>query len=112
MSEATHRDLVLDQFTRQASPFSAAAMITDEEALSMVLDATRPRVDDTVLDVACGPGLIVCAFAPPTQRVTGIDVTPAMLDRARKLATEKGLQTSPGIRVMPIHCLMPIPNSP
>ena len=92
MSEATHRDLVLDQFTRQASPFSAAAMITDEEALNMVLDATRPRADDTVLDVACGPGLIVCAFAPHTQRVTGIDVTPAMLDRARKLAAEKRLQ--------------------
>jgi ubiquinone/menaquinone biosynthesis C-methylase UbiE len=92
LSEATHRDLVLDQFTRQASPFSAAAMITDEEALRMVLDATRPRVDDTVLDVACGPGLIVCAFAPHTQRATGIDVTPAMLDRARKLAAEKGLQ--------------------
>jgi SAM-dependent methyltransferase len=47
--------------------------------------------DDTVLDVACGPGLVVCAFAARTRHATGIDLTPAMLDRARALAREKGI---------------------
>ena len=41
--------------------------------------------------MACGPGLVVCAFAPHVREATGIDVTPAMLERARKLAAEKGL---------------------
>jgi hypothetical protein len=36
--DATHQDLILDQFTRQASPFSAAPMITDEMALRMIAD--------------------------------------------------------------------------
>ncbi|MBV8350512.1 MAG: methyltransferase domain-containing protein [Mycolicibacterium sp.] len=91
MQDGNHRDLILDQFTRQATVFSTAPAITDEEALRMVVDAARPSRDDRVLDVACGPGLVLCAFAPHVREATGIDATPAMLDRARKLAAEKGL---------------------
>jgi ubiquinone/menaquinone biosynthesis C-methylase UbiE len=91
MNDPNHRELILDQFTRQATVFSTATAITDEEALRMVVEAARPTRDDRLLDVACGPGLVVCAFAPQVREATGIDVTPAMLDRARKLASEKGL---------------------
>jgi ubiquinone/menaquinone biosynthesis C-methylase UbiE len=91
MNNPNHRGLILDQFTRQATVFSTAAAITDEEALRMVVEAARPTRDDRILDVACGPGLVVCAFAPRVREAAGIDVTPAMLDRARKLASEKGL---------------------
>jgi ubiquinone/menaquinone biosynthesis C-methylase UbiE len=87
----THRDQILDQFTRQAVPFSTAAPIRDENALRLVVEATGAGADDTVLDVACGPGLIVCAFAPSVRHVTGIDLTPAMLERGRVLAREQGL---------------------
>jgi SAM-dependent methyltransferase len=91
MSDATHQELILDQFTRQATVFSTAPTITDEDALRMIVDAARPTPDDRLLDVACGPGLVVCAFAPHVQEATGIDVTPAMLERAGKLAAQKGL---------------------
>jgi ubiquinone/menaquinone biosynthesis C-methylase UbiE len=91
MTDATHQDLILDQFTRQASVFSTATAITDEAALRMIVEAARPAPDDRLLDVACGPGLVVCAFAPHVRAATGIDVTPAMLERARKLAADKGL---------------------
>ena len=91
MTDATHQDLILDQFTRQATVFSTAPAITDEEALTMIVEAARPTSDDRLLDVACGPGLVVCAFASHVRKATGIDVTPAMLERARKLAADKGL---------------------
>jgi ubiquinone/menaquinone biosynthesis C-methylase UbiE len=91
MTDATHQDLILDQFTRQATVFSTAPPITDDDALKMIVDAARPAPDDRLLDVACGPGLVVCAFAPHVREATGIDVTPAMLDRAHELATDKGL---------------------
>jgi SAM-dependent methyltransferase len=91
MTDATHQDLILDQFTRQATVFSTAPAISDEDALRMIVEAAQPASDDRLLDVACGPGLVVCAFAPHVQAATGIDVTPAMLDRARKLAGDKGL---------------------
>ena len=91
MTDAAHQDLIRDQFTRQATPFSTAAPIANEAALQMIIDAARPGPDDTLLDVACGGGIVVCAFAPHIRDATGIDVTPAMLQRARALAAEKGL---------------------
>jgi len=91
MTEASHRGLILDQFTRQATLFSTAAPITNADALRMIVAAARPGPDDMVLDVACGGGIVVCAFAPHVRQATGIDVTPAMLDEAQRLAAEKGL---------------------
>ena len=91
MTDAAHQSLIRDQFTRQATPFSTAAPIASEAALRMIIDAAEPGPDDTVLDVACGGGIVVCAFAPHLQHATGIDVTPAMLERARALAAEKAL---------------------
>jgi SAM-dependent methyltransferase len=91
MSNSAHQDLILDQFTRQATPFSTAGTITDANALRMIVEAAAPKQGDRLLDVACGGGIVVCAFAPHVKRATGIDMTPAMLDRARQHATEKGV---------------------
>jgi len=91
MTDADHRELILDQFTRQATVFSTAPAITDEEALGMIIRAVRPTPGDRLLDVACGPGLVLCAFAPHVREATGIDMTPAMLERARQLAANKGV---------------------
>lgn len=91
MSDTTHRDLILDQFTRQAVPFSTARTIADEEALRLIVRESGAGSSDTVLDVACGGGLVVCAFAKAVRHATGIDMTPAMLDRARALAAERGV---------------------
>jgi SAM-dependent methyltransferase len=91
MTQASHHGLILDQFTRQAAVFSTAAPITNADALRMIVEAARPGPDDTVLDVACGGGIVVCAFAPHVHRAAGIDVTPAMLKQAQRLAAEKGL---------------------
>jgi ubiquinone/menaquinone biosynthesis C-methylase UbiE len=91
MTETTHKSLIRDQFTRQATPFSTAAPIADAGALKMIVAAAEPGPDDRVLDVACGGGIVVCAFAGHVRHATGIDMTPAMLDRARLLAAEKGV---------------------
>ena len=90
MSDA-HRDAILDQFTRQAMPFATAPSIRDETALRLVIEFSGCGSDDTVLDVACGPGILACAFAKVARQVTGIDLTPAMLDRARALQSEQHL---------------------
>ena len=91
MEAPSHQDLILDQFTRQAAPFSTAKTIADESALRLLVEFSGAGPEDTVLDVACGGGLVVCAFAQAVRHATGIDVTPAMLDRARVLAQSKGL---------------------
>jgi ubiquinone/menaquinone biosynthesis C-methylase UbiE len=91
MTDTTHQDLILDQFTRQATPFSTAGTITDANALRMIIEAAAPSAGDRALDVACGGGIIVCALAPHVKHATGIDMTPAMLDHAHQHATEKGI---------------------
>ncbi len=91
MTTPSHRDLILDQFSRQAVPFSTAAGIKDEEALRLIVEFTGAGPEDTVLDVACGGGLVVCAFARVVRHATGIDLTPAMIARARTLQAEQGL---------------------
>ncbi len=88
---ARHQDTVVDQFTKQALPFSTAPVITNEETLRRLVDLAEAGPQDTVLDVACGPGLIVCAFAVVARQAVGIDLTPAMIERARALQREKGL---------------------
>ena len=91
MPEPSHQALIVDQFTRQADPFSSARTIADEKALQLLLDMTGAGPEDTVLDVACGGGNVVCAFARIVRHATGIDMTPAMLERAARMATEKKL---------------------
>ena len=87
-----HRDLIVEQFTKQAVPFSTAPGVRDEEALRLLVDFAGAGPEDTVLDVACGPGLVVCALAAVVRHATGIDVTPAMIERALALAAEKSLR--------------------
>lgn len=91
MPTTSHQELIVDQFTRQAVPFSTAKTIADEKALQLLIDATSAGPKDTVLDVACGGGNVVCAFAQVVQHATGIDMTPAMLERAARMAAEKQL---------------------
>ncbi len=88
---SSHQSRILDQFTRQAAPFAGSASIRNEEALNRIVQWAGAGPEDTVLDVACGPGLLVCAFARVAKHATGVDMTPAMLDQARKLQQEKGL---------------------
>lgn len=86
-----HSARILDQFTRQAVPFATASAIRNQEALDRIVNLTEAGPDDTSLDVACGPGLLACAFARVVRHATGVDLTPAMLEQARKTQTEAGL---------------------
>lgn len=87
---SSHQTRIIEQFTQQAVPFSLAPNLQSEQALARLVEASGAAADDTVLDVACGPGLVVGAFAQVVRQATGIDVTPAMIARARELNVERG----------------------
>jgi ubiquinone/menaquinone biosynthesis C-methylase UbiE len=88
----THHDRVRAEFTKQADLFAAAPQMTDREAVERLLELARPAADEEALDVACGPGIVACALAARARRVTGIDLTPAMLEKARALGAGKGFE--------------------
>ena len=85
---ASHQGLIQDQFTKQAVPFSKA--MKDENALRLLVEFAGASSSDTVLDVAYGRGIVVCAFASVVAHATGIDLTPVSCRR------KKACQTSPG----------------
>lgn len=90
MSADEDSRVVVDQFTRQAASFREFAEVPGQPR-DMVLAATEISPDDTVLDVACGPGVTTCDLAEVAQHATGIDITPAMIRQARELQQKKGL---------------------
>jgi len=87
-----HDAAIADQFTRQAAQFAASAVHHNHAALDLLVEAAMPRPEDVSLDVACGPGSVVAAFALRVRRAEGLDATAAMLEQARKLAAREGLR--------------------
>jgi len=88
MSESAHDRTVLDQFTKQAVPFANAPI--HQDGMDLIRMTARLSPSDDVLDVACGPGLVACALAAHARHVTGIDMTPRMIEEARATAARAG----------------------
>jgi ubiquinone/menaquinone biosynthesis C-methylase UbiE len=84
-----HRALIVDQFNRQAATF--AERHAQADPLQRLLRSAGVTEADTVLDVACGPGIVACAFASVARHVTGLDLAPVMLEQARARQAEHGL---------------------
>lgn len=85
----THNDTIVSQFTKQAIPFKEMSQHSNQYGLHLMLKLSEPKQDDTVLDVACGPGIVSCEFAKLARYVKGIDLTPAMIEQAKQLQKEK-----------------------
>ena len=69
-----HQRLIVEQFSQQAVPFAEMPIHSNEDADRLVLETVGIGPDDTVLDIACGPGLITCVIAQVARHVTGIDI--------------------------------------
>ena len=70
-------DTAVESFAGVANPFSLGQLAPGED----------------VLDIGCGAGtdtLVAAQMVAPAGRVTGIDMTPEMLSRARAAAAEMG----------------------
>jgi ubiquinone/menaquinone biosynthesis C-methylase UbiE len=92
MEEADrHRSLILDQFTKQAVPFTQLHARDDAAIHQLLIETAGISSADHVLDVACGPGLVACEVARIASHVTGIDLTPAMIEQARERQQKLGL---------------------
>src|SRR6267143_7022983 len=75
-----------------AANYSRAKFHTSSDRLQEVVDLVHPLKGDLVLDVATGTGNTAFALAPLVRRVVGLDLTREMLDVARRIATERGIQ--------------------
>lgn len=85
-----HDQQIIEQFSKQAVPF--AKLPGHLSAIEMLIELSHAHKEDLVLDVACGPGLVACAFAPHVRHIEGIDITQAMIDQAQQRQQGAGLK--------------------
>lgn len=105
-SQQEHDAEIVDQFSKQAIPF--AQKFAHLDAVQMLIEMSGVTEADTVLDVACGPGLVACEFARVTRHVTGLDLTPQMIEQARKRQADLGL----GNITWDLGTALPLPYEP
>lgn len=71
----------------------APARLSRAEAdVAAILGAMGARPTTRVLDLACGPGAHAIGFARRGHRVTGVDASPRLLDRAHSAARAAGVE--------------------
>jgi ubiquinone/menaquinone biosynthesis C-methylase UbiE len=93
-----HDAVVRQEFSRQADAMAGAALFNDAAVLERIRDAAHFMPQPRILDVACGPGIVVEKLAPGALEAVGCDITPEMLDRMRDRCARAGLAN---VRALP-----------
>ncbi|WP_458744562.1 class I SAM-dependent methyltransferase [Candidatus Nitrosocosmicus sp. T] len=87
----SHNEEVISEFTRQAFTCHDTSRHFNDYGLNLMIRFSKPTIYDTVLDVACGNGTVAFEYAKLVNQVTGIDITPAMIEHARIIQKERNL---------------------
>ena len=90
------KDDVRARFAPIAANYVTSSFHASPERLDEIIDLAQPRAGEVTLDTATGTGNTALALAPHLRHVTGPDLTPEMLDEARKLASKRRLTTWSG----------------
>lgn len=85
------RELVRAQFGRQAAEYARSRSHAAGDDLGRLLERLPLGPGVRALDVATGTGNTAFALAAAGAAVTGLDLTPEMLEHARRQAAERGL---------------------
>jgi SAM-dependent methyltransferase len=86
-----HDESIVSEFTHQAETFETSAVARAAQTLDALVRLAGPRPHERWLEVACGPGIVSRRLAPHAREVLGVDLTPAMIEVARREATAAGI---------------------
>jgi ubiquinone/menaquinone biosynthesis C-methylase UbiE len=88
------KSILKETFNAVSGGYDNKALRFFPESARHMPDLLGLRGDEHVLDVACGTGHASFALAQglPRGRVTGVDLSPGMLDQARKKAAALGIR--------------------
>ena len=84
-------DQVVREFTHQSESFNVAPVMRSADTLGRLVDLIPAAAEAHWLDAACGPGLVARGLAPRVGEVHGVDMTPAMVEVARREAAAEGI---------------------
>jgi SAM-dependent methyltransferase len=86
-----YEDSIRGEFSHQADSFAASPAMSAAETLGALVEMAPAEPRARWLDVACGPGLVSRALARRVDSVLGVDLTPAMIEKARAGARAESL---------------------
>lgn len=90
-SHEQQKNLVREHFTRNAQVFGDYAVASRVAEAELLARMVKAGPNDLAVDLACGPGTLALRFARHVRWICGLDLTPAILDRARRSAAAEGL---------------------
>jgi len=80
---------VVQHFTARADHYNRSShWCTADSLMGKVVDCVGPQENHTLLDLACGTGLVTRAFAGKVGHLVGLDLTPAMAAQAQEALDE------------------------
>lgn len=83
--------LVRERFTRTATAFADYALQERASEADRLANLLSLSGSERALDLACGPGTLARVFAKRVHWICGLDLTLAMLSRAKEAAAEEQL---------------------
>lgn len=93
MSEA-QQERIVAEFTHQAVAFNRSPAMNTSQMVGGLIDVLPVAPGQRWLEVACGPGIVARALAPHVGEVVGVDLTPAMIELARREAAGAGVHNA------------------
>lgn len=85
---------VKEQFNKQAENFANWWIGRKIEYLQAYFEFCQIQSDDSVLDVACGPGEFSLFLAQKTRKVSGVDISDVEINMAKDLVMKFGLENT------------------
>jgi len=79
----SHRELVQAEFSRQAEAMAHAPAFSAEAITTRFKEAISCKESGVMLDLACGPAMLLASLAPAMRLSIGVDLTPKMIQMAR-----------------------------
>jgi SAM-dependent methyltransferase len=90
-TDQQQKALIRERFTRTVEAFGDYAVTYRAQFADLLAEMVSARSSDCVVDLACGPGTLALQFARRARQVNAVDLTPAMLARARRTAQDERL---------------------
>jgi SAM-dependent methyltransferase len=86
-----YEESIRDEFTHQADAFARSPVMTAAATLGSVVEMVPADSGGRWLETACGPGIVSRGVAARVGSVHGVDLTPAMVEKAGAEAAAAGL---------------------
>lgn len=94
-TDPSHLDKIRERFTATADVFAQSVRANRMELASDLADLATAGLSNLPeargVDVACGPGTFTRPLARRVARAVGVDLTPAMVEKARAEAARDGI---------------------